>query len=82
MNSVKNNDVSAESQRAKILARLLKSTLTTLQARTEMDIFHPASRILESRAQGHNIITSWETVDTGQHKHRIAKYVLFAGGNQ
>lgn len=81
MNKVKSNDVSSESQRAKILSRLKVKTLTTQQARTELDIFHPAARVLELRALGHNIQTHWETVETGHNKHRIAKYVLFIGGD-
>lgn len=80
MNTLKENSVNAQSQRMTILAWLRSNTLTTYEARTQLDIFHPASRVQELREQGHNIQTHWETVNTGKGKHRIAKYVLFAGG--
>ena len=38
-------------------------------------------QILELGAQGHNIVTHWEIIHTSKGKHRIAKYVLFAGGD-
>ena len=79
MNRLHKSSANAQSQRMAILAWLKVSALTTLQARTELDIFHPAARVQELREQGHNIVTHWETVDTGNNKHRIAKYVLFAG---
>ena len=62
-----------------ILAWLKVSTLTTFEARTELYIPHPAGRVNELRSQGYNILTHWEIVSTGNSKHRIAKYVLFAG---
>ncbi len=70
----------AASQRQRILAWLFTTSLTTLQARKELDVMHPAMRIKELRDQGHNIVTHWETVDTGKAKHRVASYVLLAGG--
>ncbi len=69
------------SQRQRILGWLRKnSSLTTLEARIELDIFHPSARVQELRAQGYNIVTHTETIDSGKGKHRIAKYVLFASG--
>jgi hypothetical protein len=65
-------------QRALLLAWLQTATITTLQARQELDIFHPAARIQELRDQGHNIITHWTTADTGKAKHRVACYALLA----
>ncbi len=73
-----NNDI--KSQRLAILAWLKSKSLTTLEARTQLDIFHPAARIQELRKRGHHIFTHWETVYTGNKKHRIAKYVLFSEG--
>lgn len=66
----------AGAQRDRLLAWLLSSTITTLQARQELDIMHPAARVQELRAAGHNIITHWATGYTGKVKHRIASYVL------
>ncbi len=79
MNKIVKSLACAESQRMAILAWLKISTLTTFEARAELDIPHPAGRVNELRALGHNILTHWEIVDSGNNKHRIAKYVLFAG---
>ena len=48
-------------QRAALLAWLQTSTITTLQARKELDILYPAARIQELRDQGHKIVTHWAT---------------------
>ncbi len=72
----KNYSINAESQRNRLLARLLISPITTLQAREELDIMNPSQRVFELKALGHNIKTHWETVDTGKAKHRVASYVL------
>jgi hypothetical protein len=70
------------SQRAKILTWLQQGkTLTTFQARNDLDIPHPAGRVLELRYRGWNIKTHWEVVETSLGKHRIAKYLLVGGGN-
>ncbi len=79
MNRTLKSSACAESQRMAILAWLKVNTLTTFEARTELDIPHPAGRVNELRKLGHNILTHWETVITGNNKHRIAKYVLFSG---
>ncbi|WP_340123847.1 helix-turn-helix domain-containing protein [Methylobacter svalbardensis] len=65
-------------QRAVLLAWLQTATITTLQARQELDIFHPAARIQELRDLGHKIDTYWTTVDTGKGRHRSACYALLA----
>jgi hypothetical protein len=72
----------AQTQRQQILAWLYIGTLTTLQARKELDIMHPAARVKELREQGYNIITHWTTGDTGKGKHRIACYALLMDGAQ
>jgi len=76
----KANCNSATSQRKRILDALRKQPLSTLDARTELDIMHPAARVQELREQGYPIHTNWETADTGQGKHRVASYVLLSGG--
>jgi len=68
-------------QRARLLSWLLTATITTLQAREELDIMHPAMRIKELRDRGHKIITHWTTADTGKAKHRVARYVLLEGAS-
>ena len=70
------------SQRKIILDWLRTKPLTTLEARSELDVMHPAARIQKLKAQGNNIFTHWETVATGHYNHRIAKYVLLAGSLQ
>jgi len=71
------NSICVKSQRNRILERLRSGPLTTFQARNSLDVMHPSARIMELKAQGHNILTHWDRVDG----HRIAKYVLFAGGS-
>lgn len=73
-----NYSTNFESQRERLLAWLMTSTLTTLQARQELDILHPAARIQELREAGHKIVTHWTEENTGKAKHRIACYVLLA----
>ena len=73
------NSTSTQSQRNRILDYLRYKSLTTLAGRTELDIMHPAARIQELREQGYEIFTHWETVDSGQGKHRVASYVLLSG---
>lgn len=68
----------AAAQRQRILERLQHGPLTTTEARAELDIMHPGGRVLELRKKGHNIVTHWETVDTGKARHRVASYVLFS----
>lgn len=67
-------------QRRQILDRLQSGPLSTLEARTELDIMHPAGRVRELKALGHGITTFWTTEHGPQGKpHRIAKYVLSPG---
>jgi len=70
---------STASQCARLLAYLQISSITTLQARSELDIMHPAQRVKELKDDGHNIVTCWTTGWTGKAAHRIASYVLLAG---
>ncbi|MDD1621954.1 MAG: helix-turn-helix domain-containing protein [Methylococcaceae bacterium] len=66
----------AASQHKRVLDWLQSHPLTTHQAYLELDVFHPAARVLELREQGHNIVTHWETVYTGKAKHRVASYLF------
>jgi hypothetical protein len=74
----KNYSTDLNQQCARLLEWLQTETITTLQAREELDILHPAARIQELREAGHNIITHRTTGDTGKSKHRVACYVLLA----
>ena len=66
-------------QRARLLERLQSSAVTTVQARLELDVMHPAARVQELREAGHNIVTYRETINTGKGKHHcVAKYILLS----
>ena len=67
-------------QRVRLHDALTKHPVTTLQARVELDIFHPVARIQELREQGLNIHTHRRTVATDKGKHaQVAEYVLLPG---
>lgn len=76
------NDNSAHSQRMRLLKTLRETSITTIEARRDLDILMPAARVCELRARGHDIATIWTQgiTDCGR-KHRIARYVLSHGGN-
>ena len=74
----KNYSTDLNQQCARLLEWLQNATITTLQAREELDILHLAARIQELREAGHNIVTHRATGDTGKSKHRVACYVLLA----
>ncbi|TVO78448.1 helix-turn-helix domain-containing protein [Sedimenticola selenatireducens] len=72
---------SSDAQRQRLLNSLKKGPVTTLQARSELDILCPATRIYELRHDSRlNIIMHWVTQYTEQgHKHRVGEYVLMPG---
>lgn len=75
------NDNSAHSQRMRLLAEMqARQSVTTIQARRDLDILMPAARVFELREMGYDIATIWthDTTDCGR-KHRIARYVLGIG---
>jgi hypothetical protein len=76
-------DISTAAQCARFHAYLQKyNTCTTHEARDKLNILHPAGRIMELRRQGHEIVTYWiSQPDHLGRPHRVAQYVLFAGGN-
>lgn len=69
-----------QAQRGRILEWLRSESLTTLQAREHLDIMHPAGRVKELKAQGHDIKTEWAVEHTAKGKHRVGRYVLLMGG--
>jgi hypothetical protein len=68
-------------QRQTLLSSLLTKPLSTIDARRELDIMHPAARVMELREESHNIKTHWsdEPTECGR-LHRMARYVLFLPG--
>ncbi|SEP97854.1 helix-turn-helix domain-containing protein [Nitrosomonas ureae] len=67
----------AKAQRMRILSYLNTKPLDTLAARSELDVMHPAARVMELRKRGVGINTIWieRASDCGKI-HRIACYVL------
>ncbi|SEG15267.1 helix-turn-helix domain-containing protein [Nitrosomonas ureae] len=67
----------AKAQRMRILAYLHTKPLDTLAARKELDVMHPAARVMELRKRGIGINTIWIDRESDCGKiHRIACYVL------
>jgi hypothetical protein len=66
-----------EAQRARLLDRLRQGPLSTLDARADLDILHPAARVMELRRKGYLIETmrSREPSTCGR-LHTVANYVL------
>lgn len=77
----KNSGIGLSVQQSILLAALRINSITTLEARSALDVLHPAARVQELREAGHNIITAWTNDFTAEgNRHRVAKYVLLAGG--
>ena len=74
-----NNSTAA--QRLRVHSHLKKfKKLTTLQARSELDVMHPAARVQELRGSGLNIETHWREDTTSEgNPHRVAEYILMPG---
>lgn len=70
-------DLSAEAQRLRLLDVLRCESVSTLEARRNLDILHPAMRVRELRQDGYVIHTLRVPADTGFGiKHSVARYVL------
>lgn len=71
-------DASAESQRARLLNRLRKGPLTTIEARRELDVMMPAARIFELRHRhGYEIGTDMVLAETTPGRwHLVGQYAL------
>lgn len=70
-------DDSAHSQRLRLLERLRIAPVDTITARRELDVMHPAARIMELKKRGNKI----DTVRVGRPTdcgkvHSVALYVL------
>jgi hypothetical protein len=65
-------------QRSRLLAHLrCTGSVSTLEARGELKIMHPAGRIQELRQRGYPIKTVRITLpDSTGRLHRVARYVL------
>lgn len=73
---------SSEAQRRRLLTALQRGSITTLEARRELDILHPAGRVMELRRQGIEIDTAWIEQPTDEGRlHRVAHYILAIKGD-
>lgn len=72
-------DLSANAQRRRLLDALRCGPITTLEARRNLEVLMPATRIFELRAVGYEIVTLrvFQETESGV-KHNIARYVLMA----
>lgn len=80
LNKYKGND--CDTQRARLIAALKVAPLTTYEGRNFLDVYDPASRVLELRTLGWKITT--QRVDQRTHASgvihkRIGRYVLTGG---
>ena len=68
---------SFQEQRLRMLERLRERPVSTIEARRDLDILHPAGRVLELRRVGYQIhtITLNEQSESGG-RHKVARYVL------
>lgn len=71
-----------KAQQARVLALLRETPRSTAELRNH-GIFCPAPRVLELRAQGHEIITARETYtdENGYHHRNAGRYVLMREAN-
>ena len=71
------HDRSRARQVQTMLASLKNGPVSTVQAREELGISHPAGRVLDLRAAGHKVITYiTREIDAQGFNHRSALYVL------
>jgi hypothetical protein len=70
--AAKKFSTTTDSQCSRLLERLQRAPISTLQARRELDNCHPGGRIRNLRESDHNIATFWRVESTGKGDHRIA----------
>lgn len=77
-NGKSTTDLSTEAQRQRLLDALTeRGSITTQQARDELEVMHPAGRIMELRKKGVEIVTVWaHEQSAGGVVHRIARYLM------
>lgn len=76
-NDTKHTENDAATQRMRLLEALKQGSVSTPEARSKLDVFAPAPRIFELRAQGYRIDTVMVPIETAYGKLRkVALYVL------
>lgn len=78
------NDNSTHTQRLRLLAAFeARRSVTTIEARRDLDILMPAARVFELRAKGFEIETIWtDALTECGRQHRVARYVLMGQRNE
>ena len=66
-------------QRDRLLEWLQHAPISTLEARKELDIMHPAARIQELRERGYIITTFRTYANTISATHRVSVTCFFQG---
>lgn len=79
--TINSND--SASQRTRIMARLKRGPVTTLELIQDENILRPGARICELREKGHDIRTHLQDVidPWGRQHSRVALYYLPTGAN-
>lgn len=68
---------SRASQRQRLLQALQSGSVSTIDARDNLHILHPAGRIRELRKAGHNITQEMiQQTSAGGYPQRVARYTL------
>lgn len=72
-----------DTQRAVLLEALQTlASVSTYEARRDLDIYYPPARIKELRDDGYRILTHWQVVTTDAGiDHRVGLYVLESGAS-
>lgn len=75
-------NITLPAQRGRFLDRLRHGPVSTIEARSELNIMQPAARIKELRDLGHPIQTHLKPLydDQGRYHSRVAVYYLSSGG--
>ena len=74
-------NITLPAQRARFLESLRYGPVSTIEARSELNIMQPAARIKELRDLGHPIQTHLKPLydDQGRYHSRVAVYYLSGG---
>ena len=74
------DDTSAATQRVRLLERLHLGPVDTITARTELNILHPAARVMELKERGHLIVTHRSRLEDAQGHSHAGVAVYYLGG--
>lgn len=77
-------DTTTQAQRARLLDALELGPITTIDARSRLNIMMPAARVKELRSLGHPIVTHLRDLydDQGRRHSRVAVYYLAGRGQE